>query len=133
EGGATRPAKRRPHRGRLQKPINAIPYHTASRVWPPTGLWYRGGGSPSRGERTMTPTEPRIRKTPGVIVGDACVRNTRIDVWMLVEWKKLGRTDADLLADFPDLTPEDLEAAWAYYTVHPDEIETAIRENNEAG
>jgi uncharacterized protein (DUF433 family) len=80
----------------------------------------------------MTPTEPRIRKTPGVIGGDACVRRTRIAVWMLVEGKKLGRTDADLLTDFPDLTQEDLDAAWAYYAVHPDEIETAIRENNEA-
>ena len=80
---------------------------------------------------TMTPAEPLIRKTPGVI-SDACVRRTRIAVWMLAEAKKLGRTDAELLADFPDLTQEDLDAAWAYYASHPDEIETAIRENNEA-
>jgi uncharacterized protein (DUF433 family) len=80
----------------------------------------------------MTTDEPAIRKTPGVNGGDACIRRTRIAVWMLVEWKRFGRTDADLLSDFPGLTQDDLNAAWAYAAAHPDEIEIAIRENNEA-
>lgn len=80
----------------------------------------------------MTTTEALIRKTPGVIGGDACVRRTRIAVWMLVAWRARGRTDAELLTDFPGLTPDDLSAAWAYSAAHPDEIETAIRENDAA-
>ena len=79
----------------------------------------------------MTTAEPLIQKTPGVIGGDACIRRTRIAVWMLVEWKQLGHTDAQLLMDFPGLMPDDLNAAWAYHAAHPEEIEKAIRENNE--
>ncbi|MDB5306486.1 MAG: hypothetical protein JWO38_688 [Gemmataceae bacterium] len=59
----------------------------------------------------MTTPEPRIQKTPGVMGGEACVRRTRIPVWTLVLARKLGRTDADLLADFPGLVPADLDAA----------------------
>ena len=80
----------------------------------------------------MTAADGLIRKTPGVIGGDACVRNTRIAVWMLVESKRLGRTDAQLLADHPGLSQDDLNAAWAYFAAHPDEIDAAIRANNDA-
>jgi uncharacterized protein (DUF433 family) len=83
-------------------------------------------------EYDMTANEPTIRKTPGVIGGSACIRGTRIAVWMLVEARRLGRSDEQLLQDYPTLTQNDLSAAWAYFTAHPEEIETAIRENNEA-
>ncbi|MBX9580953.1 MAG: DUF433 domain-containing protein [Gemmataceae bacterium] len=79
-----------------------------------------------------TEAEPLIRKTPDVMGGEACIRRSRIAVYNLVESKRLGRTDVDLLNHFPTLTQEDLDAAWAYYAAHPDEIDTAIRENNEA-
>ncbi|MFO0810437.1 MAG: DUF433 domain-containing protein [Gemmataceae bacterium] len=77
-------------------------------------------------------TEALIRKTPGVIGGDACIRRTRIAVWMLVKWRQLGRTDEQLLEDFPDLTRDDLNAAWTYYAANREEVETALRENDEA-
>ncbi len=95
------------------------------------GLWYRERRGRLQEARMVT-TEGLIRKTPGVIGGDACVRDTRIAVWMLVESKRLGRTDAELLADYPGLTRDDLSAAWAYFAAHPGEIETALRANNEA-
>jgi len=38
----------------------------------------------------------RIRKTPGVIGGDACIGKTRIAVWMLVNARKLGMTDKEI-------------------------------------
>ncbi len=78
----------------------------------------------------MVTSEGLIRKTPGVVGGDACVRNTRIAVWMLVESRRLGRTDAELLTDHPGLTQADLNAAWGYFAAHP-EIEAAIRANND--
>ena len=80
----------------------------------------------------MSNAEGLIQKTPGVIGGDACIRRTRIAVWMLVEARRLGITDEQLLRDYPGLTREDLDAAWAYHAAHPEEIETAIRENYEA-
>jgi uncharacterized protein (DUF433 family) len=49
-----------------------------------------------------------------------------------VEWKKQGVTDARILEHHPDLTQADLEAAWAYYASHREEIEQAIKEAEEA-
>ena len=64
--------------------------------------------------------------------GDACIRATRHTVHGLVEWQRLGLSDARILEHHPDLTQEDLEAAWAYYTQHREEIEQAISEEEEA-
>jgi uncharacterized protein (DUF433 family) len=43
-----------------------------------------------------------------------------------------GATDSDLLDDYPGLDAEDLAHAWSYVAAHRDEIEQAIRENDEA-
>jgi uncharacterized protein (DUF433 family) len=67
-----------------------------------------------------------IKRTPGVSGGDACVRDTRIPVWTLVQLQKQGRAEAQLLADFPSLAATDLDAVWAYYRAHPSEIDAAI-------
>jgi uncharacterized protein (DUF433 family) len=74
----------------------------------------------------------RIVKTPGVCCGDARVRDTRITVYGLEEWRRLGWTDARLLDAYPQLKPQDLAAAWEYVDRHRDEIDAAIRENQEA-
>jgi uncharacterized protein (DUF433 family) len=79
----------------------------------------------------MSITTDRITKTPGVCGGDACIRGHRIPVWVLVGYQQLGRTDADLLRDYPGLTPADLEAAWEYAGLNSGEIDRAIRENEE--
>jgi uncharacterized protein (DUF433 family) len=74
-----------------------------------------------------------IEKTPGVCGGDACIRGTRHTVYGLVEWKRLGLTDARILEHHPDLTQADLEAAWDYfYKRHREEIDQAIQEDEEA-
>jgi uncharacterized protein (DUF433 family) len=80
----------------------------------------------------MPTTEDVIRKTPGVMGGEACVRATRITVWVLVGYRKLGVTDERLLEFYPTLTQVDLNAAWAYYRDHTAEIEDAIRRNEES-
>lgn len=79
-----------------------------------------------------TEVAERIRRTPGVCGGDACIGMTRIAVWMLEEARRLGVSDAELLQDYPSLGAGDLAAAWAYVKAHPAEIEKAIRENHEA-
>ena len=68
----------------------------------------------------------KIRKTPGVVGGDARVRDTRIPIWTLVELRKQGRTEQQLVEDFPGLTRDDLHAAWEYYRSHTAEIDEAI-------
>jgi len=73
-----------------------------------------------------------IEKIPGVCGGAARVRATRHTVHGLVEWRKLGLSDAGILEAHPDLTLADLEAAWDYHRNHTDEIERALQENDEA-
>lgn len=74
-----------------------------------------------------------IRKAPNVLGGDARVRDTRIAVWMLVRARQLGMTDEQIRDRYrPPLTDADLAAAWRYYDAHREEIETAIRENEDA-
>ncbi len=75
---------------------------------------------------------PGIESNPNVCGGELCIVRTRIPVWTLVQAKKLGTSDADLLDCYPKLRAEDLTNAWAYYRNHRDEIEQQIRENEEA-
>jgi len=79
----------------------------------------------------LTQTEG-ITKTPGVCGGDACIAHTRIPVWSLVSDRLLGMTDAEILAAFPHLTAADLINVWAYFEAYTEEIETAIKEQEEA-
>jgi uncharacterized protein (DUF433 family) len=72
-----------------------------------------------------------IRKTPGVCGGEACIAETRIAVWLLVEARQLGIEEAQLLQDYPNLSAADLVNAWLYADAHPDEINAAIQANNE--
>jgi uncharacterized protein (DUF433 family) len=60
--------------------------------------------------------------------GQACIRDTRITVSGLVEWRRLGLSDAEILQRVLGLTPEDLQAAWAYYKRHPEEIDRVLEE-----
>jgi uncharacterized protein (DUF433 family) len=68
-----------------------------------------------------------IEKTLGVMGGDACIRQTRIPVWLLVSLHRQGATEADLLEDYPSLTANDLANAWLYADSYPDEISAAIQ------
>lgn len=76
--------------------------------------------------------EPLIRKTPGVCGGEACIRDTRIMVWLLVSFMRQSMTEPQLLAAYPTLTSTDLTAARDYARLHPTEIDEAIRLNDSA-
>ena len=69
---------------------------------------------------------PGIEATAGVMGGAACVRHTRIAVWLLVQWRRQGLSDLELLQNYPQLTAEDLANAWAYARSHRPEIEAEI-------
>ncbi len=70
--------------------------------------------------------ETVIRHTQGVCGGNACIRNTRIPVWIVVSLRSQGATDNELLKDYPSLIQSDLDAAWVYYQDHKNEIDQAI-------
>ena len=73
-----------------------------------------------------------IEKNPGVCGGDARIANTRIPVWSLVNYRRLGASELQILQDFPQLTAEDLVNAWAYANDRSEEIEAAIQRNEDA-
>ncbi len=77
----------------------------------------------------MTTTASWISKQADRCGGDACIRETRIPVWGLVEARCLGTTDGQLLEAYPSLQPADLETAWEYARANPLEIEQNIWEN----
>ncbi len=77
-------------------------------------------------------TWPGIEKTPGVVGGDACIAGTRIAVWMIEGYRRLGWNDAKILASYPSLQAADLAHAWAYSAAHGDEIDEAMREHEAA-
>ncbi len=82
--------------------------------------------------RDLADAYPGIEHTSDVLGGEARIIRTRIPVWVLVQARHLGATEADLLRSYPTLRAEDLTNAWAYARNHGDEIEQHILENETA-
>lgn len=72
-----------------------------------------------------------IFKTPNVCGGDACIRSTRIMVWLIESFRRHGAPIERIFEAYPGLTREDVFAAWDYAERHRDEIDEAIRDNAE--
>lgn len=56
----------------------------------------------------------RISVDPEVCFGRPCIRGTRIWVSLLLSFMADGMTEAEILEEYPQLTPEDLRSALAY-------------------
>jgi uncharacterized protein (DUF433 family) len=72
-----------------------------------------------------------IEKTPNVMGGSACIRQTRIAVWLLENARRQGVSEVDLLINYPSLTANDLANAWDYVSLNFEEIENDIAENEQ--
>ncbi|HYP57348.1 MAG TPA: DUF433 domain-containing protein [Beijerinckia sp.] len=57
---------------------------------------------------------PRITFDPKVMGGKACIRGQRVTVSMILGQLGAGLTREALLADYPYLEPEDIDAALNY-------------------
>lgn len=68
----------------------------------------------------------KIRKTPGICEGAACIGRTQIPVWQLVALRSQGCSDQNLLSDYSQLSKDDLKAAFAYYAQNAEEIDDTI-------
>ena len=51
---------------------------------------------------------------PGKRGGKPCIRGLRITVYDILEYLASGMTEAEILADFPDLTGGDIRACLAF-------------------
>jgi len=62
----------------------------------------------------MTNLLDRISIDPNVCFGKPCIKGTRIWVSLILDYFAEGITDTEILADYPQLTHEDIRAALAY-------------------
>ncbi len=58
--------------------------------------------------------EDLITVTPGVRSGKPCVAGTRITVQDVLEYLASGMSEAQVLADFPSLTPDSIRAVLSF-------------------
>ena len=58
----------------------------------------------------------RITIEPGKRSGQPCIRGLRITVWDVLGWLAAGVKEEQILADYPDLEPEDFRAVFEYAT-----------------
>jgi uncharacterized protein (DUF433 family) len=79
--------------------------------------------------QVLTNVIPGIEKTAGVAGGEACIVCTRISVWALENYRRLGWNEAAILENYPSLRAADLVNAWAYFDAHRQEVNKAIRAN----
>ena len=69
------------------------------------------------GDRVMMTNmdyRPLITIEPGKRGGKPCVRGLRITVTDVLEYLAAGMTTEEIVADFPDLTPDDVRACLAF-------------------
>lgn len=62
----------------------------------------------------MTDYRSIITLEPGKRGGKPCVRGLRITVQDVLGWLAMGMTPEDILADYPELTRDDVMACLAY-------------------
>ncbi len=62
----------------------------------------------------ISPNHPRITTDYQICHGQPVVRSLRYPVWAVLEYLASGMSEAEILADYPDLEAEDLRACQAY-------------------
>jgi len=56
----------------------------------------------------------RITLEPGKRGGKPCIRHMRITVYDVLGWLACGMSQNDILADYPELEPADIQACLTY-------------------
>lgn len=66
----------------------------------------------------------RIKFNKNILAGKPIIRGLRIPVSMILELLAKGATNQEILEDYPELEPEDIQAAlfYAYYLVSQEEV-----------
>ena len=64
----------------------------------------------------MTELLKRITVNPAVMTGLPCIRGMRIPATTVLGLLASGATEKEILADYPDLEPDDIKACLSYAT-----------------
>lgn len=70
---------------------------------------------------------PRITVDPGKMGGVPCIRGLRIPVVTVLGLMAQGLSEAEILAEYPSLEPEDLKEVLRYAVAAVDERELPLR------
>src|SRR5207248_10882240 len=86
------------------------PPHPSSTLFPYTTLFRSQDKMP----RVHNSLLERITIGPDVRFGKPCIRGHRITIQEILEWLSSGASQQQILADYPQLEPEDFLAIYAY-------------------
>ena len=75
----------------------------------------------------MTDLLERITHDPAVMGGKPCIRGMRLTVGTILGLLAAGKSEADILAAYPYLEPDDIRAALAYATWRSEETELPVK------
>ncbi len=64
----------------------------------------------------------RITSDPNILGGKACIRGMRISVSLIVNLVANGMTVEEIIDEYPDLEPEDIQQALRYAAWTADDI-----------
>ncbi len=56
----------------------------------------------------------RITIEPGKRSGQPCIRGLRVTVWDVLDWLASGRSEDEILADYPELERDDFKAVYEF-------------------
>ncbi len=56
----------------------------------------------------------RITIEPGKRSGQPCIRGLRITVWDVLGWLAAGRSEEQIISDYPELERDDFRAVYEY-------------------
>lgn len=74
---------------------------------------------------------PYVTRKKGVCGSRSIIDGTRIPVWSIIKWYKLGMAIEEIMREFPQLNPSQVHDAFSYYYDHQQEIEGDIAENED--
>jgi uncharacterized protein (DUF433 family) len=76
-----------------------------------TGIqWLKGTGMPAAHDSLLE----RITIDSDVRFGKPCIRGHRITVQTILEWLSSGASQQQIMADYPQIEPDDFLAVYAY-------------------
>ena len=56
----------------------------------------------------------RITIEPGKRSGQPCIRGLRITAWEVLDWLAAGKSEEQIIEDYPELQKEDFRAVYDY-------------------
>jgi type III restriction enzyme len=74
---------------------------------------------------------PYIMRQENVCGGRSVVAGTRIPVWSVIKWYKLGMAIEDIIREFPQLKPAQVHDAFSYYYDNMNAVEKDIADNED--